>query len=600
MPEATRDWTSLTHMFFAQADALGDRALLGAKREGAWRTWSWTELRDQVVRMARALRAQGLQDGDRVLLVAENRPEWVVADLAIMTAGGITVPAYTTNTVDDHVHLLCDSGAIGAIVSSRDLGERILAAGRRSDRLRFLIAIDPPPVSQSTGPDVQSWDAALATGAAGDDVEASSRAFDGDRVACLIYTSGTGGLPKGVMLTHRSVLANCHGAHHLLRSLDLRETRYLSFLPLSHSYEHTAGLFFALSIGATVYYAEGIDRLTQNLLEIRPTLLTAVPRLCDTMHQRILLAARKAGGIQEWLFNQTLALGRQAQERPGSLSLWQRPLDALVDRLVRRKVRARFGGRLQALVSGGAALNPEVGTFLTALGVPVLQGYGQTEASPVVACNPPERPRMETVGPPLKGVEVRIAEDGEILVRGDLVMKGYWNDPEATARTIVDGWLHTGDVGRIDEDGYIRITDRKKDFIKNSGGDMISPARIEAALTLEPEISQAMVHGDRRPYLVAVVVPDADYLKTWAKEAGAGADLATVADHDGLRRSLATVVGRVNARLPQPERVRQFVVAGEPFSIENSMMTPSLKIRRHVIRETYGPALDRLYEGRGG
>jgi long-chain acyl-CoA synthetase len=332
------------------------------------------------------------------------------------------------------------------------------------------------------------------------------------------------------------------------------------------------------------------------MLEARPTIMTAVPRLYETMHRRILTGVERQGGFKAKLFFKALELGRKRYHDPKSLTLVERLVDFIVDRLVRNKVRGRFGGRLKALVSGGAALNPEIGLFFTALGLKLLQGYGQTESAPVVACNRPSRVRLETVGPPLTEVEVKTGEDGEILVRGELVMQGYWNDPAATAAAIKDGWLHTGDIGVIDPDGYIRITDRKKDFIKNSGGDMIAPAKVEGALVLEPEIAQAMVHGDRRPHLVAVLVPHPDVIERFAKSAGKPAALDTLAEDAGLRAALDVVVQRVNAKLPQAERVRRFIVAQEPFSVANELMTPTLKVKRHKVREIYGAKLEALYD----
>src|SRR5205823_5568235 len=328
---------------------------------------------------------------------------------------------------------------------------------------------------------------ALDTGAAQPDPVAQRvDALAPDDIACIIYTSGTGGAPKGVMLSHRNILANCRGAYRLLEMLGFGEEVFLSFLPLSHSYEHTAGMFFPISIGAEIYFAEGADTLAANLLEARPTIMTAVPRLYETMHQRIRLGIQRERGLKRRLFERAVAIGRKRLDDT-PLSFGDRMLDPVLDRLVRDKVRARFGGRLKAIISGGAPLNPEIGGFFVALGVELLQGYGQSEAAPVICCNPPGRIKIDTVGPPVDGVEVRIAEDGEILVAGDNVMKGYWGAPEETARTLVDGWLHTGDVGHLDADGYLTITDRKRDFIKNSGGDMISPARVEGALTLAPE-----------------------------------------------------------------------------------------------------------------
>ena len=417
-----------------------------------------------------------------------------------------------------------------------------------------------------------------------------------DDTACLIYTSGTGGIPKGVMTSHRNIIANCRGAYRVLEQLGLGDEVFLSFLPLSHSYEHTAGEMFPISIGAQIYFAEGAETLAANMLEARPTIMTAVPRLYETLHQRIRFGVHRKGGISKKMFDRAVAIGRKRllSERT---SLAERLSDPLLDRLVRTKVRERFGGRLKAMVSGGAPLNPEIGRFFLALGIVLLQGYGQTEAGPVISCNMPARIKIDTVGSPLDGVRVRIAEDGEILVAGDNVMKGYWNDPEATAQTLEEGWLHTGDIGTVDEDGYLRITDRKRDFIKNSGGEMISPARIEGYLTLEPEISQVMVFGDRRPYLVAVVVPDPEFVAAYVDGEGS-ADLSALAADPGFTKAIGATVNRVNLTLMPSERVRRFVVATEAFTIANGQMTPTLKIKRHVIRERYGAALDALYHSK--
>jgi len=496
---------NLPAMFFERAAERGDRPFLWAKRDGKYQPLSWREVESAVRRLAGALAGLGIEPGDRVALVSENRPEWAIADLAINAAGAVTVPAYVTNTVDDHRHIFGKSGARAVIVSTAALAERVIAAAGQVPSVGTVIAIEPPGAVAGSV-DIRRWDDVLADD--GDSSEAVTqrlRDLAPDDIACIIYTSGTGGVPKGVLLTHRNVIANCRGAYRLLEMLGLGDEVFLSFLPMSHSYEHTAGLMFPISIGAEIYFAEGAETLAHNLTEARPTIMTAVPRLYETMHQRISRQIEREKGLKRRLFERAVAIGRKrlAGDR---LTLVEQVIDPLLDKLVRDKVRARFGGRLKAMISGGAPLNPQIGSFFLALGVNLLQGYGQTEAAPVICCNPPPRIRIETVGPPLDGVEVRIAEDGEILVAGDNVMKGYWNDPEATARTLIDGWLHTGDIGRLDPDGFLHITDRKRDFIKNSGGDMISPARVEGALTLAPEIAQAMVVGDRRPYLVAILV----------------------------------------------------------------------------------------------
>ena len=590
-------WQSLAKLFFDQAERLGDKPFLWVKRDGAYRPLSWREVATSVKQLSLGLRGLGLERGERVVLVSENRPEWLIADLAVVAAGGITVPAYTTNTSADHNHILTDSGAVGAIVSTRALANRLLPAAIEAPACEWLVAIEDLDRHQATSPTIHGWSGILERGkAAPDDVAQEVDKAKRDDIACFIYTSGTGGVPKGVMLSHGNILCNCLGAYHLLQSFGLGEEVFLSFLPLSHSYEHTAGQYFPISIGAQIYYAEGVEHLLNNLAEARPTIMTAVPRLYESMHQRISRGVKKQGGFKEKLFNRALELGRKRYHDPSSLTLIERLVDAVVERLVREKIRQRFGGRLKGMVSGGAALNPEIGIYFTALGVPVLQGYGQTEAAPVISANLPGKAKMHTVGPPLHGVEVKTAEDGEILVRGELVMKGYWKDEEATARTIRDGWLHTGDIGKIDEDGYIQITDRKKDIIVLSGGDNVSPARIEGLLTMEEEFAQAMVYGDKRPHLVALVVPDDDFVAAWAKENGKPRTLADLAKDDSFRSAIGKALERVNQKLSNLEKVRRFVIAPEAFTVDNEMMTPTLKIRRHIIKSAYGAALEGLYE----
>jgi long-chain acyl-CoA synthetase len=594
-----RTCPNLAAMFFAEAARHGTRPFLRAKREDAYCPISWEEAARDVSRLSRGLRALGIQPGDRVGLVSENRPEWLIADFAIMSAGAITVPAYTTNTVDDHRHLLSNSGCRAVIVSTEALAHRVMPAADQISNIENIITIEPIKRGQLSHAEIHDWGEVLSRGeAAPDDVADVIARVHRDDLACLIYTSGTGGVPKGVMTTHANILANCLGAYHLLDAYGLGDDVFLCFLPLSHSYEHTAGMMFPVSIGAEIYFAEGAETLAANMVEARPTIMTAVPRLYETLHQRILKGIERQGGMKARLFFRALELGKKRYSAPRTMTWRERIEDRIVDRLVRDKVRARFGGRLKAMVSGGAPLNPEIGLFFIALGLNLLQGYGQTEAAPVVSANPPLRIKIDTVGPPLEGVEVRLGEDGEILVRGELVMRGYWNDPEATARTLRDGWLHTGDIGEIDRDGYIRITDRKRDFIKNSGGDMISPARVEGYLTIEPEIAQAMVFGERRPYLVAVLVPDPDFLAGFARDHGLEKDSPELARHPELHKAVGAALARVNRELSPIERVRRFIVAAEPFTVQNGQMTPTLKIKRHAIRHAYGEQLLALYEGK--
>lgn len=562
------DWPNCAALMFACARRYGDRPALWAKREGAWRSTSWREVGRQAASLARALRARGVAAGDRVVIVSENRPEFPVADTAIMALRAISVPTYTTNTPADHAHILRDCGARAAIVSTRALVRRVLEGAAEAGGLDLLVAIDDPG---ETDIPVLRWAEAVADPAPPDDIEAEAALIPREQTACLIYTSGTGGTPKGVMLPHRAILSNCRGAFELLRPLNLQDETYLSFLPLSHSYEHTCGQFFLLSIGSQIHYSAGADRIAAEMLEVRPTVMTAVPRLFEVIRGRILAQVEREGGWKQRLFDLALSQGlkRVKGESLGLLGL----IDPLLDRLVRAKVRARFGGRLKGIMSGGARLDPEIGRFFLALGIPIMQGYGQTEAGPVVAANPPNRIRIDTVGLPLPGVEVRIAEDGEILVRGELVMQGYWGNEEATRAAITaDGWLHTGDVGALDADGYLRITDRKKDFIKTNGGDMVSPARVEGLLMQQPGIAQAVVAGDGRPHLVALIVP------------AEGADEVAV----------TLAVEAANKRLSVAERVRRWRLV-EPFTIENGMMTPTQKIRRPAVLGQYREAVAGLY-----
>ncbi|MHA1153956.1 MAG: AMP-dependent synthetase/ligase [Alphaproteobacteria bacterium] len=589
-------WQSLPAMFLEQAEARGTRDFLWTKRDGAYHPTTWAEAARAVKDLSRGLRVLGLEPGERVVLLSENRPEWLVADVAIMAAGGVTVPAYVTNTVADNNHVLTNSGARGAIVSTRALAKQLLPAALEAPDCKWVISIEELDPGQSGPTAFHTWAAVLERGAAQpDDVaEVVARATRRD-TACFIYTSGTGGVPKGVILSHGAILCNCMGAYHLIEPLGLGDDVFLSFLPLSHSYEHTAGQFFPISIGAEIYYADGADQLLTNLGQARPTIMTAVPRLYESMYQRILRGVAKQGGLKARLFHLALELGRKRYADPKSLNPWERLLDRLTDRLVRDKMRVRFGGRLKAMISGGAALNPDIGIFFDALGLCVLQGYGQTEAAPVISANPPDRIKMHTVGPPLRGVEVKIAEDGEILVRGELLMDGYWRNEAATAEALKDGWLHSGDIGDLDEDGFLRITDRKKDIIVLSGGDNLSPARVEGFLSMEAEIHQAMVHGDKRPHLVAILVPDREFLVEFARKHGKNPDLADLVDDPDLRAALSGAVERVNQALSPLERVRRFALAREPFTVENQMMTPTLKIRRHTIQAAYGEEIEELY-----
>ena len=588
-------WPNLVTMFFDQAEQGGDAPFLWGKEEGEYEPQSWREIANQVTQLACGLKSLGIKKGARVLLVSENRPEWLIADIAIMAIGAITVPAYITNTESDHLHIIENSGAKLAIVSNAKLTEKVLPAAKKSSGLEDIVTMELPKAVQNAAVKFHSWTELLKSGMKSDDnIAAESEVIKRDQTACIIYTSGTGGLPKGVMLPHGAILHNCTGARDALLELGLGDEVFLSFLPLSHSYEHTAGQFFPISIGAQIFYSEA-DALAANMLEARPTIMTAVPRLYETLHSRITRGVKKQGGIKEHLFNKTLALGRK-KIKTGHLGLVEGILNFFLSVLVRKKVQQNFGGRLKALVSGGAPLNTEIGLFFLSLGLRILQGYGLTESAPVISVNRPSKIKIDTVGAPMTDVTVKIAKDGEILVQGELVMQGYWMNEEATADAIQDGWLHTGDIGHIDNVGRLMITDRKKDIIVNSGGDNIAPQRIEGILTLAPEIAQAMVYGDNRPHLTAAIVPDPDWIEQWAKENNKPNDLRTLSEDKNLYKALARAIDPINENLSNIEKIRRFIIATAPFSIDNAMMTPSMKIRRHKIFETYGHRLIELYD----
>ena len=398
------------------------------------------------------------------------------------------------------------------------------------------------------------------------------------------------------MLSHRALFANAKSAADLIYELDgvsdLRDEVFLSFLPLSHAYERTAGHFFPLAVGAQVYYAESTDKLAKNLTEARPTIMTAVPRLYESLHARITQSLKKESDLKRKLFNRAVALGVKRIET-GSLSMMERIEDATLDSLVRSKVRERFGGRLKALVSGGAPLNYDIGMFFSSLGLCLLQGYGQTEAGPVVTCNRPASINLNTVGPALIDVELKIADDGEILVRGPLLMEGYWKRADDTAEALKDGWLHTGDVGAFDAEGRLMITDRKKDLIVNAGGDNIAPQRVEGILALEEEIEQAMVFGDKRPNLVALIVPGEEFCRAWA--ASHGVDQASLLQDAAFRSDVQAAVDRANKKMSRIERVRRWAFADEAFTTDNGLMTATMKIRRKFITAHYLDRLEALY-----
>ena len=550
------DWPNLPAMMFGLARGWRGRPMLRHFRDGAWHQVTWAEFARRAASVARGLRAAGVGPGDRVLIVSESRPEVPILETALMAIRAVPVPGYTTNTPEDHAHLLLDSGARVAVTSTRAFADRVLAGAALTGGLDRLLCMERGRNTLFSGLEADT--------ASPDDIAAEADEIAPGGLACLMYTSGTSGLPRGVMLPHRAILSNCRGAFDLVRPLHLRDEVYLSFLPLSHSFEHTVGQFFLPSLGTEIVYCRGIEHLAADMLAVRPTIMAVVPRILEAIRSRVLLQVGRQPAWKQALFHRAIATGLRRMD--GQQTIADRLTAPLLDRLVLRPVRARFGGRFRAAMSGGARLDPEVGRFFRALGPVIMQGYGQTEAGPVISANSPNNADVGSVGRPLQNVDLRIADDGEILVRGDLVMDGYWNQPGATAEAIRDSWLHTGDVGELDADGRLTITDRKKDIIVLSSGDNVSPARIEGLLMREPEILQAVVTGDGQAALSALLVPT----------------------DGGDAPSVATAVARLNARLSVTERIRHHRLV-PPFTIENGLLTPSQKIRRtHVLRTHRG------------
>jgi long-chain acyl-CoA synthetase len=571
---------NLVSLFLRRAAEKGDAPFLWAKRDGEWRPISWGDAARQVASLAASFKRIGLVPGDRVALVSENRPEWLISDLAIMAAGCVTVPTYTTNTERDHAHILGNSGARAVIVSNQKLAKNLIPAVITSSECHHVIGMEA--IRSGQLPDwvnCHDWHEMASADAGIEALKEEIAGIQRSDLACIIYTSGTGGAPRGVRQHHGAILHNLEGATDIISTdFGWDDEVFLSFLPASHAYEHMGGQMFPIALAAQIYYAESLEKLAANIEEVQPTIMVVVPRLFEMLRARILKSVEAQGGLSKYLLHRALKIG--GDKYRGRVKPWDLPMDGVLSLTLRRKIRQRFGGRQKAWVSGGAPLNPEVGVFFQSLGITFLQGYGQTEAAPLISCNRPKVGiRLETVGPPVRNCEVRIAEDGEIMVRGENVMHGYWRNPDETARVLKDGWLATGDVGHFDRKGRIVITDRKKDILVNDKGDNVSPQRIEGMLTLQSEIAQAMVYGDRRPHLVALLVPDPEIAKA-----------------PDVRQRLQAAVDRVNADLSVIERIRRFILADGAFTIENEQLTPSLKIRRHVISKAYGDRLDALYK----
>ena len=584
---------NLVAMFERSAAKGGERPFLWAKADGVYRQWSWRRAREEAQLVARCLAAEGLAPGERVLILSENRPEWCVADLAIMLAGGVTVPAYTTSTSDDLAYLLGHAEVTAVICSGRALAKRLLPAVAQSPTVRLIIYLDPDTDADAPTPAL-TWSQALGRGAAAAAVDHAIQ--PARRRSCLLHL-------------HLGNRRAAQGRHADPPQYPGQPARAPGACWSGSTSATTCSCHFCRCRTPTSTRQGSSSR---SRWARRSTMRRVRRRSRPTLPRRGPPSSPACLGSMRYCASGSSAVcsGKAATVRGCSIWPWSSGggattegglpphlavIDLLLERLVRSKVRERFGGRLKAMVSGGAPLNLDVGLFFHALGLPVLQGYGQTEASPVISANLPGRAKLDTVGPALDGVELKIAEDGEILVRGDLVMRGYWKDADATAQALRDGWLHTGDIGALDADRYLKITDRKKDMIINSGGDNIAPARVEGVLLLEPEIGQVLICGDRRPHLVALIVPHQEFVRSFARTHRCEPDLGELASNAEFKAAIGEAVRRTNAALSPIERVRRFAIMPEAFSVENGFMTPTLKLRRHLIVKAHQQLIESLY-----
>ena len=560
---------NLLNVFFKQYKKQNSKEIFLNWLKFPEKNYSWEETKVNIIKLAKELK-KNLNKGERCLLVSENRPEWLISDIAIMLAGGITVPSYITYTEKDYEFIIDDCEPTIIIVSNQILFNKLKDVIPKKKFIKKIVLFDEIKKNILSDQIIELKN-----------ILSSTLNFDENNPiinlnrkdpACIIYTSGTGGNPKGVVLSHGGILSNCEGAINLIKPILSSRTRFLTWLPLSHSYEHTVQ-FVQISVGAKIYYAEGIDKLLKNMSECKPEIMTAVPRFYQNLYQKINSNFKKQTGFKKKIINATISLGNKKLNKD-KLNFLQYLTNQICEILVRKKIKKQFGGSLKAFVSGGGALDQTIGRFLNSVGLPTLQGYGLTEASPVVSCNPLDNIKVDTVGLPFPGNEVKLEKDGEILVKGENLMIGYWNQPEETKKAIRDGWLYTGDIGEF-KSGYLKITDRKKDIIVNAGGDNISPLKVENLMTNQYEIEQCLVYGDGKNYLVALVVPSDEFINEEGK--------------------IKKKVEEINKELSVIEKIKNIIVVKEKFSIENRMLTPTLKLKRFKIIEKYKKQLENLY-----
>ncbi len=603
------DVQTLSQLFLNTVRTYAKDDLLSSKVDGAYRPIPTAEAASRVERISLGLRELGLRPGDKVVLFSENRPEWVMTDFAVLCAGGVTVPIYTSLMPEQIKYIINDSDARFIVCSSRDLWLKVEAVRRELPKVAASILIDEEaPAGLLTLSEVMVKGAAAGAGAppspgtaAGyrfsEPFERAALAVRPDDTASIIYTSGTTGVPKGVMLSHANFVSNSKSLDAVIR---FEHTDViLSFLPLSHVLERMTTFSF-LYKGASIAYAESVESVAENLVEVRPTIMISVPRLFDKIYAKVIDNVLAGSALKKKIFFWALKVGkaegaRRLRRQPVPVPL--RASRALAARLVFSKIVAKTGGRVRFFVSGGAPLSRDIAEFFYALGIYIMEGYGLTESSPVIACNTFDDLKFGTVGKPVPNVEVRVADDGEVLARGPNIMSGYYKKPRETAEALQGGWLHTGDIGHLDEDGFLVITDRKKDLIVTAGGKNVAPQPIENMIKGNPYVANAVVVGGSRKFISALIVPEFAKLEAWAADNGiAWAGRAELVRSEAVRDFLLAEVNRSTPNLASYERVKKIAVLERDFEIESQEMTPTLKVRRSFVEQKYKPVIDALYE----
>ena len=578
---------NLPEIFLKNSLLFQDKTLFGFKEEGEWQRLSWNNTAQILENLASGLKEIGVKKNDKISIIVDNSYQWCIIDLAIISLGGITVPGYTTSNEEELSYLLSHSETSIIFINSKLLPiiEKILPT---LNKIKYVVCVDELNTTKKFKFKklLYTYRELIKIGSKNKNkqnlLRESIKKIKKDDVSCIIYTSGTSSQPKGVMLTHGSILSNIVGANELVKEIKVKDHRFLSIIPLSHAYEHTAGFFLPIYIGAEIYFNDNRDQIVSDLLSVKPTLMTAVPRLYEVLYKKINNQLATQNKVTQKLFYKTVALGTKTF-KGFNLSLIEKAENLILDKIVRKKLQIKFGGNLQAFISGGAALNEQVGLFFQSLGINILQGYGQTECSPLISCNPINKIKIDTVGVPIKGLKVKLSKEKEILVRGDSLMKGYWKDKNNTDKVIINGWLHTGDLGFIDDEGYIKISGRINEMIVNSGGENIAPVPIENLLLEHEEIEQAMVYGHNKPFLIALLVPNENLLNSNSNNV------------QNLTTQFQGIINNINKDLSPTKRIRKFIILEKYFTIDNNMLTPTLKIKRHKIFSNYYNEIQKLY-----